>query len=111
MDNQGRDLERLRFEVSRGLLVSGMKATKGWELLEEELRKMLAAYKAKAVDPTLIGRGYEHATVVGGHNALQSLLDVLDGIENRGKLARTKLETAQDKTREQDAADRKFQRF
>lgn len=111
MDQQGRDLDRLRFDVSRGLLVSGLQSTKGWQLLEEELRKMIEAYKAKAVDPKLLGQPYEHATIVGAHNALQSLLDLLEIVKGRGEVAKTKLETAQDEKREDDAAERKLRRF
>lgn len=85
MDTRQGSIDRLTFEVGRGLLVSGMQATRGWQVLEEELRKMIEAYKAEAVSPKLIGQPYEHATIVGAHNALRSLLDLLEATKERGK--------------------------
>lgn len=111
MDPQGRDLERLRFDVSRGLLVSGMQASQGWKLLEEELHKMLEAYKAKAVDPKIIGQPYEHATLVGAHNAIRSLLDLLEITKERGQVSKKKLDEAESAKREEDAAERKLSRL
>lgn len=110
MDQQASNLERLRFDVSRGLLVGGLRATEGWRLLEDELKGMVEAYKRRAVDPKIIGQPYEHAAIVGAHNAIQSLLDLLDTTQQRGKAAEMKLEKAEDEQRDQDATEHKFRR-
>lgn len=110
MIDQGGDLARLKFQVDRGLLVSGMKASQGWKLLEEEIQKILEAYRARAVDPKLVGQSYEHATIVGGHNALKSLLDLLQGAQDRGQVAAKRLKEAEDEQRETEAQERKLSR-
>lgn len=91
--------------------MAGLQVSPGWRLLEEEIQKMITAYKTKAVSPQLVGQPYDHATVVGGHNALQSLLDLLQATKDRGDSARKKLEKVEEEQREDHAVEQKLRRI
>lgn len=82
MDELTKQTEQLRRVVERGHMVEGLELYPGWkEVVLPELERMIAAYKAAAISPKLIGESHQHASIVGAHNALQSLLDILTGFK------------------------------
>ena len=103
--------DRLHFDVDRGRIVAGMQMSEGWKLLEDELNKMLEAYRRDAVSTRYLADPTGYATVVGAHNALQSLLDTLTNIRTRGDVAERKIETMDEKDKEERELEHSVRRI
>lgn len=95
------DLTKLRLSEEKGLKIQSLKSNEGWQVLEEELTAMLEAIRRTSVSTASLDQ-IVHATHVGAHNALQSLLDVLRGFEEQGKRANQRIEEIEDERQEDE---------
>jgi hypothetical protein len=80
------DLTRLRVTSEKGLKIQSLKSNEGWKVLNEEIQKMLEAIRRDSVSKASLDP-IAHATYVGAHGALQSLLDLLEGFVKQGTVA------------------------
>jgi cell division FtsZ-interacting protein ZapD len=93
------DLTRLRVEEETGLKIQSLKSNEGWKVLEEEIQKMLEAIRRQAVSKDSLDLS-THATYVGAHSALQSLLDLLSGFEDRARVSSKRIKEIETQQKE-----------
>lgn len=84
------DLTRLRVTTERGYKIMSLRSNEGWKVLRETIEQHIEAVKTAAVSPDSLDPSV-HATYVGSHNALRSLLDILDGDVDRGQRAEARI--------------------
>jgi len=73
------ELNRIRLQLEKSRKLEGLLLNSGWKLIEEELEKLLEATRRKAVSPDVLGKPYDHASLVGAHNALDGFLRMVKG--------------------------------
>jgi hypothetical protein len=101
MTELDKQLNRLREAVSKAQKVENLVKTEGWDFVRGEIEKMLVAFKEASVSPKALENQIEHATIVGGHNALKSLLETLDHLQSVGPRARARLQETELANREE----------
>lgn len=91
--------DRVKERIRKAHALQGLDTHEGWLVIREELDKMLESIRIQAVskdslDPVI------HATYVGAHNALSSLLKMVDNTKESLESSKQQLEELENHERE-----------
>lgn len=85
-------LDKLRRIIHQSATMEELSRNGGWVMAREEAEKMLEGFKEAAVSNKFLNKPVEHASIVGGYNALHSFIGIIDAFVKGGPAARQKLE-------------------
>jgi len=88
-----------------------MQMSDGWKQLEIELRKILEAFRDQGVSKEMLNRPVEHASIIGGYNAIKSILDLIEAAKSSGKKATERLEEIESQDKEERELAHSVQRI